>query len=246
MKYNKSNQAFTLVELAIVLVIVSVIIGGILVGQNVIQSANVNSLVSKMQEFKSAFSRFQNDFRDLPGDNQIAYERWGSACAGSAANCEGDGDNTVEVAETYKAWKHLDLAEYLNGGFDSLTGTSVACEQAENIPPLAFDSLAAIFDYDPADARSSNYPSVGQTIVFGLQEGTSAATCANSGFFTSEQLFIIDKKMDDGLAYNGKILNSEDTSGCSTSAGDGTDNGTYDLANNGVNLCKLYYRLKID
>ena len=244
-------KAFTLVELATVLVIISLVIGGILVGQNVIKNSQLTTFVGQIRETENAFYSFQEKYAQLPGDMTNAYDYWGSDCAGSAGNCNGDGNSEVDTAETYKAWKHLALAEYIDGGFETLTNDSATCERRKNVPAFAIDKATAIFEFVGAsetnDGISASRTPPLQFIVFGLENEAAAASCADSGILTSQDLYLIDNKIDDGLAYDGSILNSENVSdglGCSTSTGT-SDDGTYDLANSGQRLCRLFLTVEI-
>jgi prepilin-type N-terminal cleavage/methylation domain-containing protein len=67
-KYFKDQKGFTLVEIAIVLVIIGLLIGGVLRGQTMIQNARIKRLVNDMQGMQAAVLSFQDRFQMLPGD----------------------------------------------------------------------------------------------------------------------------------------------------------------------------------
>ena len=69
---RKYAQGFTLIEIAIVLVIIGLLLGGILKGQELITSARVRNLISQQDGVKAAFFGFQDRFRALPGDYTAA------------------------------------------------------------------------------------------------------------------------------------------------------------------------------
>ena len=79
----RRNQGFTLVEIAIVLVIVGLLIGGVLQGQALISSAKSNSIIKKMQSLQTAYYSFQDRYGAVPGDLANAS----TIIGGSAANC---------------------------------------------------------------------------------------------------------------------------------------------------------------
>ena len=64
----RKQQGFTLIEIAIVLVIIGLLLGGILQGQSLINSARVRNLISQVDGVKAAFYGFQDRYRALPGD----------------------------------------------------------------------------------------------------------------------------------------------------------------------------------
>lgn len=64
----KRTSGFTLIELSIVLVIIGLVIGGILVGQDLIKAAELRATISQKEKFDSAVNTFRNKFGGKPGD----------------------------------------------------------------------------------------------------------------------------------------------------------------------------------
>jgi prepilin-type N-terminal cleavage/methylation domain-containing protein len=64
----KHEEGFTLVELSIVLVIIGLIIGGVLVGQDMIKAAEIRSTVSQIQSYDTAANTFRDKYEYVPGD----------------------------------------------------------------------------------------------------------------------------------------------------------------------------------
>ncbi|MEJ0010791.1 MAG: prepilin-type N-terminal cleavage/methylation domain-containing protein [Alphaproteobacteria bacterium] len=62
------RYAFTLVELAIVLVIIGLLVGGVLVGADLITSAKINATVSDLQSYTTAATTFRDKYNGIPGD----------------------------------------------------------------------------------------------------------------------------------------------------------------------------------
>lgn len=257
MKLNnrKNIRAFTLIELSIVLVILAVIVGGILTGQSLIKTAELNGFVSELEATRTSFQRFQAKYAQLPGDMDNAYDIWGSDCSATQAFCDGDGDAIADAQmdlEGVGFWRHLVLSEMVDYYVAVAEDPEEDCILGANLPHLSMDGVG-MMPYDPRhviDSRTATVSSYQQALIYGVPNG-DPEVCASdgSGYFTAEQLYTIDKKMDDGFAYSGKILNSENVSGCSTSTNAGAgdlDDGDYDLANNGINLCHLYFRVKVD
>src|SRR5215470_5599339 len=85
------SKGFTLVEIAIVLVIVGLLLGGVLKGQELITSARVRNLISQQDGIKAAFFGFQDRYRALPGD----YAAASANIAG--VNIAGDGNGRIEA-----------------------------------------------------------------------------------------------------------------------------------------------------
>ena len=64
----RKQAGFTLIEIAIVLVIIGLLLGGVLKGQELITSARVRNLISQQDGVKAAYLGFLDRFRALPGD----------------------------------------------------------------------------------------------------------------------------------------------------------------------------------
>jgi prepilin-type N-terminal cleavage/methylation domain-containing protein len=80
---NRKAAGFTLIEIAIVLVIIGLLLGGVVKGQEPITSARVRSLIAQQDGIRAAFFGFQDRYRALPGD---------CAAASTSINCEASAD----------------------------------------------------------------------------------------------------------------------------------------------------------
>ncbi len=117
MNINK-QKGFTLVEIAIVLVIIGLLLGGILKGQELISSARVRNLADQNSGIQAAYYGFIDRYRQVPGDWAAANA---SPALGIAAaqllggNGNGRIDNTT--LEASAAWTQLGRSQFLAGGF---------------------------------------------------------------------------------------------------------------------------------
>ena len=108
MHKNNHESGFSLVEIAIVLLIIGVIIGGVLKGQDLIDSARIKATIQQINEYKMAVANFQDRFGALPGDFGQAEDQIG----GGAQN--GDNDGQINADESIKFWKQLSAAGLLS------------------------------------------------------------------------------------------------------------------------------------
>ena len=65
----KSQQGFTLVEIAIVLVIVGLLLGAVLKGQELIFNTKIKSTYNMSRETAAAVYAYQDRYRINPGDD---------------------------------------------------------------------------------------------------------------------------------------------------------------------------------
>src|SRR5690348_16911781 len=89
-KMGTNSKGFTLIEIAIVLVIIGLLLGGVLKGQELITGARVRNLISQQDGIKAAFFGFQDRFRALPGDYAAASTNI------NGVTINGDGNGRIE------------------------------------------------------------------------------------------------------------------------------------------------------
>ena len=71
---NTKQGGFTLVEIAIVLVIIGLLLGGILKGQELINNAKVRSVADRQNSLKAAWFGFIDRYNFIPGDSKRAVQ----------------------------------------------------------------------------------------------------------------------------------------------------------------------------
>lgn len=126
------TRGFTLVELAIVLVIIGLLMGGILKGQELINSAKVKSLAGDFRAVSSAYFGYLDRFRAVPGDDAApnVHVNGGLPAATGTHNngiIEGawDSDTVSDAGRTESVmfWQHVRLAGLLTGATDQSNST---------------------------------------------------------------------------------------------------------------------------
>ena len=189
---KKQQSGFTLIEIAIVLVIIGLLLGGVLKGQELITAARVRNLISNQDGIKAAYFGFLDRFRALPGDYTAATTNIANVVATAACgNGNGDGDGRIETAnqESVLAWEHLSKAGFING-----TYTCAAAESNTTTPanPYAV-RVQLIFDNQ-----------------FGLETaGTDRHNLKTGGNIPVDIIAEVDRKVDDGAPLTGAFQFSD-------------------------------------
>ena len=186
MRQPKVGQhGFTLVEIAIVLVIIGLLLGGILKGQEMITQAKIKNSISDFSGISAAYHGYQDRYRAIPGNDPGAAARWAVAPAATSGNGKGvlvgtynnAGAICTAAVETCSFWDHLRRAGFV-------AGSGV-------LPPTnAFTGL------------------------IGVQTGDGAGATALGGFsgliicsanIPDKVAIAMDTQMDDGLIGTGTV-----------------------------------------
>jgi prepilin-type N-terminal cleavage/methylation domain-containing protein len=131
--FPRRQSGFTLIEIAIVLVIIGLLLGGILKGQELINSARVKNLATDFRNIPLFIYGYQDKFRALPGDDSAAATRFTDGVAATEGT-QGNGviegtwsDGKESGTESYMFWQHVRLAGLAPGSTD---------ETADDYPPV--------------------------------------------------------------------------------------------------------------
>ena len=148
MPRNRRTDGFTLIELSIVLVIIGLIVGAVLVGQDLIRAAEIRAQISQIEKYQTAVNTFRLKFGYLPGDiPDPTASSFGFAARGTFKG-EGDGNGLIQhhnydprfngttngynvaTGENALFWRDLSQAGLIDGSFtaaaaDTLPGSDI-------------------------------------------------------------------------------------------------------------------------
>ena len=188
----RKQTGFTLIEIAIVLVIIGLLLGGVLKGQELITSARVRNLISQQEGVKAAYFGFLDRYRALPGDYGSAAVNISCTPACTNGNNNGtirsiaDGDT---VDEPIAAWEHLSKSGFINGSYSYAALPETTASAPAN-PYARFLRIA----YDGIYGTGvSGTPS---TLRHNIKTGNQ---------IPSDLLAEIDRKTDDGIPTSGSF-----------------------------------------
>jgi prepilin-type N-terminal cleavage/methylation domain-containing protein len=230
MAQGKSReQGFTLIELSIVLVIIGLIVGGILVGQDLIKAAEVRAQISQIEKYNSAVNTFRGKFNAIPGDMAVStatqFGFVGASCSGTRGARDGNG-----LLEGVSPWPLLqtdgELALFWQDISSSIAGNLID-GQFPNSGAPAFGCVSSVnpVTTTPGSSYIGDYLPLGKighgTFVYVYSNsgsnwyGLSTVSNLNGGYINLGlsagvgipvvQAYSIDNKIDDGLPTTGAV-----------------------------------------
>ena len=206
MKRNQSG--FTLVEIAIVLVIIGLLLGGILKGQELVQNARVRNLADQQNAVAAAYFAFQDRYRALPGDYAAAQANIPNVTAAPAcaAPCV-QGNSQITGEERVFAWHHL-----TNAGFIACP-VCAANPAATAATPGTNNSMTNAYNGFMLLEYANNYAVVVPAVPANVNH-------LKSGLQVPSNIMAeVDRKLDDGSPVTGHFRNSNGSPVACTAAG---------------------------
>ena len=218
---RRTNSAFTLVEMSIVLVIIGLLVGGIVAGQSLIRASALKNVVTQYQHFVEAKRAFYDQYNAIPGDMANATNYWGVANAApgicvttpstGTETCNGNGDGLVIAVpgsnEYYRYWQHLANAGMIEGRFDGIThGTTPYSSTSANSPSgrAGPGGLWFVINVGSPSGDTSYFDGTyGNLYEYG---GAAANNDPTSPVFLPAEAWDIDVKLDDGVPGIGKVV----------------------------------------
>lgn len=222
MKHNFTN-AFTLIELSIVLVIVGLVVGGVVAGRSLIKVATLQSVVTDISRFNTAVTAFREQYNCIPGDCVNITTRLGAISGGCASDhgsnsgtCDGNGNGRVDLEEgdnsnwfryneTTLFWQQLSLANLIAEKYTGmLTWNGRGIAPGINTPVSRLDG-GCFSVYYSRDIIYKNVIALGSPGAYN-GSGVNTDNCSNGLYsLPAESALMIDKKIDDGKPYTGSV-----------------------------------------
>lgn len=194
--YSK-QQGFTLVEIAIVMVIIGLLLGAVLKGQNLINSARVRSMADQNSSVQAAYYGFIDRYRAVPGDMDKDKAQAAIGSQNLITKVGGDGNGNLSAGATIESypeasalWAHLSAANFIVGSYEGDATADTNYVANDDAPVNAFGGRVILW-------RTKSYlPSATATTRLGFVVGRSAPASV---------LVELDSKVDDGKPESGVL-----------------------------------------
>ena len=202
MKPIKSTQSgFTLVEIAIVLVIIGLLLGGVLKGQEMIENAKIKNAIADMNGISAAYNAYVDRFRALPGDD------------GPLATLQARGGN----------WANITVAGAPVNGVIAVTQAQVFTGVTEGLAFWQAEKAAGFISGNPSDIGIAALPRNAFNGVTGVGTGVGPVATAVFSVCMSQvpgkSARAMDLQLDDGISDRGSFRATIGVPGANTAPG---------------------------
>ncbi len=198
MKRNQSG--FTLIEIAIVLVIIGLLLGGVLKGQELINSAKVKNLAQDFRNIPLYIYGYQDKFKALPGDDANANTHLTGGTLATTGGTVGNGlveglwDSNTQTEESVVFWQHVRLAGLMAGA--TIVPTAAISSDAD--PYLPHNAVGGRIGVESGSATPP---------IVGLKGSYFICSKHILGRFAKQ----LDTTLDDGKSDAGSLMVTADT-----------------------------------
>ncbi len=223
----KKHSGFTLIELSIVLVIVGLIVGAVIIGKEMIETAKIRAQLSQIEQVNTSINTFKGKYNCYPGDCATAVS-FGLGTNTSWHNGNGDQKldygcfmNNIPLSkESFNFYSQLSLAGLIQGTFGAYTGQAYATGWDDSLAKTNFllgklnGTVLIPTGFDNTDVRCPNPAWAASELRYIRTGGRGYALAGipvGPNYYTQNYpvpvltVFAMDAKIDDGMPLTGKI-----------------------------------------
>jgi prepilin-type N-terminal cleavage/methylation domain-containing protein len=215
--FSSPKSGFTLVEVAVGMIVIGLLLGGILQGMEIYRNSQINAIGTQLKEIDTAITTFKNTYNALPGDfrspNRIPN------CTTAPCNRAGNGNMIIETLpangqlasiqstvnmESTTVWAHLFAADLLGGYTLTNVDAEIAPGVSSPVSPLEFGYMLAWQGWN-ATLGNYNRPLDPQNYLGTYATFREGATICWLCVMNGREMNQLDTKFDDGTSISGRI-----------------------------------------
>ena len=190
------NKGFTLIEIAVVIVIIGVIASAIVAGQELVKQSELRSIMTELENHKVAYKLFVQTYGKAPGDfpkGSLYWPNGSTGCASGSGACDGNGDGLISYSQS--------------GGPSGVGGVN------ENVIALRQMKMAGMLDFASVQITSAIYngSSSVEKMIPGMNTPKSRRDGAGyffSGYETANNTYVLNNCLDTTSPWAGQFVNS--------------------------------------
>ena len=188
-------KGFTLVEIAIVLVIIGLLLGGVLKGQEMITQGRIKNSIIDFTGVTAAYYAYIDRYKALPGDDSQANMRWSILPSGASGNGDGIVNGVYNatgtgLVESQMFWMHLRAAGLV-------TGQAASSRQPMN-------ASGGMIGVQTGDGPGQGSTPGGKLKTSAADTGMTTLMMCSSGL-PDKVAAAVDMQLDDGVSNTGNL-----------------------------------------
>ena len=226
LKVLKSNDGFSLIEVAIALVVVGLILGGVLKGRQLIESAKINALIRNVDMYRVAFNLFEETYGALPGDFHLATDQIADHMLNGNNDGMISGQGLNPQDEAAQVWSHLAAAALISD-VGRLPEMGYA-RRGHGIPGEKIGGVMTVV-YSPDSSMQGHW------LCLGRENGATG----DGALLTPQQAQTICQKMDSIYPEEGRV---QARTGQNVAPEDCIKHGKFNTQNKAP-ACVLYFQI---
>ena len=239
--------------------IIGLIVGGVLIGRDLIRAAEIRAIYSQKEEIMAAINTFKLKYNYLPGDLPDATSYFGTNPAGCPTptaspqtnqTCNGDGDGIImstsaNVHEVYTMWQHLAAAGFIQGSFRGAKSSNGSpAFDSTTFPAIKNSNQTWYLEHTDVDSWNG-FELYQQFRNQHMMVSTRSFGYGTPQLFTPAEMQAFDSKYDDGKpAYgNIQVLSDWQLDGCTNPQTKPAPNAVYDTTKTDKNCNVIFLNL---
>ena len=200
-----NKGGYSLVEIAIVIVIIGLLTAGVAKGVELIKTSRLQIVAKEMDSVRFAFMTFKGRFGQLPGDFNRATDF--DLCT----SCNGNNSGKIDISESPYVWMQLNGAGIFSPDVKT-RGSNATCARLQSDSELYFE-ISDYADTTPTWEDEEDNKFIHINACTTTTDITTTSLQQFEGSLTAEEARFIDSKVDDGIANTGIVLSAKSASG---------------------------------